>query len=117
MSTHLEPPRGTRQFDIRIDAANGVRRAFVTANGEIDLASAPDFRAALAAAGAQGAAVTVDLSAVDFMDSSGVHALLEAQNMTMAAGGSLVVEGRSAPVARVLDLLGLSEVFAGPAEN
>jgi anti-sigma B factor antagonist len=117
MSTHLEPPRGTRQFDIRIEVANGVRRVFVTANGEIDLMSAPDFRATLDRACADGAAVVVDLSAVEFMDSSGVHALLEARKATMASGGSLVIAGSSSPVARVLDLLGLSEIFAGHADN
>ena len=51
------------------------------------------------------------------MDSSGVHALLEARKATMASGGSLVVAGSSSPVARVLDLLGLSEIFAGHADN
>jgi anti-sigma B factor antagonist len=53
---------------------NGI--AVLTAAGEIDMSNATDFREALGQAGADGAGFTVDLTAVDYLDSAGLTALL-----------------------------------------
>lgn len=48
----------------------------LTAAGEIDMSNAAGFRDALSQAGADGAAFTVDLTGVGYLDSAGLTALL-----------------------------------------
>jgi anti-sigma B factor antagonist len=79
----------------------------VVVAGEIDLRSAPDLRAALdAAAGEEGAEVVVDLTAVTFVDSSGISELLRISK----AGHPLRLRGSVASVRRVFELVGLDQV-------
>jgi anti-sigma B factor antagonist len=59
-------------------------------------------------------ALTLDLTEVSFMDSTGIGALVELMNAAHAAGGRLMVSGRSARVARVLEATGLSSVWDAP---
>jgi anti-sigma B factor antagonist len=56
-----------------LDDASLVRVA-----GEIDLSTVPELRRELDAARAEGATVLLDLSDVTFIDSTGLHLLLEA---------------------------------------
>ena len=71
-------------------------RLVLVAKGEIDMATAPVLRAALARAGASGAdEVWLDLSAVEFMGSNGIHALCESRQR-------LAVICPDGPVRRVL---------------
>ena len=55
---------------------DGNGAAVLSAVGEIDMSNAPGFRDALSQAGAKGAAFTVDLTGVDYLDSAGLTALL-----------------------------------------
>lgn len=72
--------------------------------GEVDLATAPQLRSALEGLeGAPSTRVVVDLSGVDFMDGSGVAALLAAAMSLRSQGKDLVVRHPSRPVCRVLD--------------
>lgn len=73
--------------------------------GEIDAHTAPAVAAALAAA--EHDPLIVDLSAVDFVDSSGLRVLLEAHQARKAAGNSLVLAQPSPAVQRVLDVAGV----------
>jgi anti-sigma B factor antagonist len=89
--------------------ANGVVRVCLA--GEVDLATyevaVVEF---LRAARERPRTLAVDLSAVEFMDSSGGLLLVEARRMAESAGASLVVVvNGSAPARRVLELLGLDE--------
>jgi anti-sigma B factor antagonist len=45
--------------------------------GELDLATVPDLKAALAARNGVTEAATLDLSELTFIDSSGIHAIVE----------------------------------------
>ena len=66
--------------------------AVVHVRGEIDLASGPAVREALArASGPRGTAVLVDLSECLFIDSTGVSLLLNASRRLIRAGGDLAV--------------------------
>ena len=81
----------------------------VTVHGEIDLLSAPTLRAQLdALLGATPRHIAIDLTATTFMDSAGVHALLDASGRS---GGRLAVICGSGPVRQVIELLGLTEVL------
>ena len=56
--------------------------------------------------------VELDLAEVDFIDSSGVRALLL---LRRAHGHRVLLGARSAPVQRVLDIAGLADMFADGA--
>jgi anti-sigma B factor antagonist len=80
----------------------------VTARGEIDLTSAEAFGQALADAVAAGPReLRIDLSAVTFMDSSGLNELVRANRGDL----QLVVVGASDAVTRVIRLVGLDSVI------
>ncbi|RJL30804.1 STAS domain-containing protein [Bailinhaonella thermotolerans] len=80
----------------------------VTAFGELDLFTAPLLREeATEAIENDGSRLVLDLSGVDFMDSSGLSALIEAWRVASAAGGAVTLAGPQEPVARVLSTTGL----------
>lgn len=86
--------------------------AVVCAHGEIDLATVSDLRQVLAEATAQPAPqVLVDLTAVTFMDSSGLHALISALRAAQSSGGDLKLVGAGSRVRKVIDLTGLDQLF------
>jgi anti-sigma B factor antagonist len=64
--------------NIGIDIVEHDDVVIVVVEGEVDLSAAPDFTAGLARAqDSQAPAIVVDLDRVSFMDSAGVHALLQ----------------------------------------
>jgi anti-sigma B factor antagonist len=82
--------------------------AQVTAAGEVDTCSAPRLAAALDTAVAGGAReVTVDLNAVTFLDSAGVHVLATAYSRARASETWLRVLASRRSVLRPLQLSGL----------
>ena len=63
---------------------------------------------------AQGAtAVVVDATGLNFIDSSGLRALLSAREQLEGAGVSLQVTDLSPAVERVLDMTGTRELLTG----
>jgi anti-anti-sigma factor len=60
----------------------------------------------------QGDTVTLDLSEVTFVDSSGIATLMRVKQHIEDVGGRLVLANPSAPVWRVLRMLGLTGVFS-----
>ena len=83
----------------------------VHACGEIDVVTAPQFRACLVAAAREGSAVKIDCTEVTFMDSTGVGTLLEAHGGAWVDGVRIVVSAVSPQVDKVLRLAGLAEMF------
>ncbi len=81
----------------------------IVAEGELDLVGAPALAAALPGSG--DGAVTLDLSAVGFMDSSGLRALLEARQACLDAGRPFRIARPSDAVQRVLELVDLAREF------
>jgi anti-anti-sigma factor len=88
-------------FDIERRQAPGAIRIVV--RGEVDIATAPHLRAAVAGASRDGHLVVLDLAGVTFMDSAGLHALVGA-HATHRDRLRIIV---GAPAARVLDASGL----------
>ena len=76
--------------------------------GELDMATCPEFERALAKCVESGGPVVVDLSAVSFIDSTGIRALVNSAKRLRA--GCLTVHGVSGQVAKVLSMLGISEL-------
>jgi anti-sigma B factor antagonist len=84
----------------------------VAAVGEIDLATAPTFRKALVdAVTAESPQLVIDLTAVTFMDSTGLAALVSARRRADERGGSVQLVGAANGVRRILDLTGLDRLF------
>lgn len=85
--------------------------------GRIDAVVAPQLRQELAAHGDQQR-IVVDLDAVDFLDSSGLAALVKAWREQSNAGRELaLVMPRSEAAKRVFDLTGFAELFEVVAPN
>jgi anti-anti-sigma factor len=71
-SESAEDAAMTARFHTTASASGAVT---VTAIGEIDLATAGQFRDTLARAGADRDRLTIDLTAVDYLDSAGIRVL------------------------------------------
>ncbi|HEY3941554.1 MAG TPA: STAS domain-containing protein [Acidimicrobiales bacterium] len=84
----------------------------VTASGEIDVATAPRVQAAiLAQLDGRPVDVVVDLSAVSFLDSSGISALIRARRRVGEVGGTLRLRNPQPKVRRVLQITGVEQAF------
>jgi anti-sigma B factor antagonist len=79
------------------------RRLYV--EGEIDLTTADQFRAALEAAVAADPVVVIDMGGVTFIDASGLHALVDVADSLNGAAPLTLVNAKRA--ARLLDIVGL----------
>jgi len=77
----------------------------VEVDGEVDMTSAPTLRDHLLGhLGLGEPCVVVDLSEVDFMDSTGLSALVVAYRQAREVGSSVVVAGAQPAVRRVLEI-------------
>lgn len=84
----------------------------ITAHGEIDLESAPRLTEAMDAVIDEGATLVIlEASDVEFLDSSGLRAIVRAGNRLTAAGGQLLIEGMSGAVQRVLEISGVIDQY------
>ena len=79
--------------------------------GEFDLASAPTFEAELTRAQSEVGPLVIDLSGLDFIDSTGISQLLAAHTRAEGEGRELAFLNGSPPVDRVLRLTGLDEIL------
>lgn len=98
-------------FGIEVKLAEGA--AVVALTGELDLATAPQLRDQLVAlAGGGFLAVTLDLAALDFMDSTGLSVLVAGLKHLRERGGDLVLRSPQPGAMKVLEITGLNAVFA-----
>ena len=80
--------------------------------GEFDIASAADASRALQELLTRGPdAVIVDLSGLDFMDSTGVKFLVDGRETALARGVKLSLVHGGDPVKRVLTVSGVTALF------
>lgn len=85
----------------------------VTVAGEIDFATAPQLKQALAdVLQTKRGDTVVDLSAVSFVDASGIGVLVAAANLANSGGGQLILCHPSRAVLLPLDRLDLDGVHA-----
>jgi anti-sigma B factor antagonist len=86
--------------------------AIVAASGDVDISTSPDLREALGRVVAEGnRAVVVDLSAVKFIDSTGLGVLVGAFTAVRNAGGRLAVVNDHSAVIKVLTITALHDVL------
>jgi anti-sigma B factor antagonist len=82
--------------------------------GDIDMATVAPLREATRAAVASGDydALIIDLLEVDFIDSSGLHVLSEADRAMVARGGSTRIVCADVHLLKVFELTGLDQVLS-----
>ncbi|WP_052713491.1 STAS domain-containing protein [Streptomyces katrae] len=90
----------------------GPQRVLARLRGEIDTEDSDGLRGRLTEAlDSSRHGLDVDLSAVTFCDSSGLHILLDLNRRALTAGKTLVLTAASRPVARLLRLSGAEQVL------
>jgi anti-anti-sigma factor len=81
-------------------------------SGEFDMAAVPTFEAAVAALHADGTrSVTIDLSALDFIDSTGLAAIVHLSGVCVRHGYDFFLMPGSPAVQRLFELTGLDGVL------
>jgi anti-sigma B factor antagonist len=95
-----------------VDVRHVKGRSVVALTGELDLATAPELRERLGLLSEEGEnEVTLDLTDLDFVDSTGLSVFVMAFNRAQAGGGSLIIRNPSSPVMRIFEITGLTSVF------
>lgn len=87
-------------------------RTIVSLSGDIDLESSPKVRSVLLESVGARRGVLVEMSAVSYIDSSGVASLVEAYQSARRASTSFALVAVSDSAMRVLELARLEQVFA-----
>ena len=83
----------------------------VSLAGDVDLESSPRARTVLLDCVGQNRTVLVDMSAIDYIDSSGVASLVEAFQSARKAGSPFALVSVSEAALRVLQLARLDRIF------
>jgi anti-sigma B factor antagonist len=86
----------------------------VIVSGEIDLYTAPRLHSELAAviaSAAPASRVIIDLSGVEFCDSTGMNVLLSCLRQVQERGGELELAAPRPAVRKILQVTGLDSVF------
>lgn len=88
-------------------------RTVVSVRGEIDLYTVPQLHGELstALAGDGPVRLIVDMSGVEFCDSTGMNVLLAAHRKAREQGGDLELAGPRPTVRKILQVTGLESVF------
>ena len=101
----LVPAPPGRPFDVVVTAeAFGT---LIAVTGEVDIATSPRLRTVLADRPRTEGLLLLDLTAVTFMDSSGLSAVLNLQRDTTAAGERLAVVCPPGPARLLLEVTGV----------
>lgn len=86
-------------------------RHIVTFCGDVDLENSPTARKVLLEVVGQAQNILVDLTAVTYMDSSGIASLVEAYQQAKKNGVSFSLVSVSSAVLRVINMARLDKVF------
>lgn len=97
-------------IELKVDRQGA--NATVGVSGDIDLTSAPRLDDEVTGLIEDSVnSLTIELTGVSFMDSTGLRVLLKASKLLESAGGALVLRGPSAAVRRLLEVSGLDSHF------
>lgn len=79
--------------------------------GEVDLATVDQLEAQLHQLIGEGVCIVLDLTATDFMDSTGLRLMVSTHNRLAELGGRLIVAVGGGPISRLLDATGLRDTL------
>jgi anti-sigma B factor antagonist len=102
-----------RQVELKVACQYRGDCTVMSVSGELDLYTAPRLHRELTAALADGTPprLIIDLSGVEFCDSTGINVLLAAHRRAREHGGGLELLGPRAGMRRILQVTGLETVF------
>ena len=90
-------------------SGSGLGAAWVYAAGELDLATAPQLEQTLREAQLGARLIVLDLRELTFLDSAGVHVIVDAGIRSRRAGCRMIVVRAPAQVDAVFTLIGVTE--------
>ena len=97
---------------IDVTSTNEGKTQIFALHGSLDIATSPTLRAALLeAADHAGHLLVVDLSQLDFLDSTGLGALIGAHKRASESDGSVRLVAKEGQILRLLRITGLLDVF------
>jgi len=102
-------------FSTEVNATDDATVIYV--RGEIDIATAGRLRDAIEPHMGPAQTIVLDLSGVEFMDSSSLHVLIEARTTLTADGGSLILRNPSRAAHLVLTVGGANDLLEADAEE
>lgn len=103
------PEHSPPVFEVSVSADDRV--ATVRCSGELDIAGGPTLRSTLDEARQAGLDVVVDLTDLEFIDSSGLGVLVGAHKDAAEQGRTISLRGANGAVAKVLRITGLTDVI------
>jgi anti-sigma B factor antagonist len=98
-------------ISVDLSTREGDGQVIVALRGVLDVADAASVAVALTAAAARQRDIIIDLAGLEFIDSSGVAALVRGRRQARHAGGELLLAAPQQQVLRVLSLTRLIDVF------
>jgi anti-sigma B factor antagonist len=98
-------------MQLRLDVDDRDDHAVVTATGEIDVETAGSLSESVTEALAQAPRVLLDLSAVTFIDSTGLGVLVRAHRAAEARGGFFAVVHPTPQTRKLVRVLGLDQLL------
>jgi anti-sigma B factor antagonist len=99
-------------FSMDLSVGQSEDQVVVALRGELDVTDAASAASALIALATRNCKIVVDLAGLEFIDSSGLAALVLARRHARAAGGDLLLAAPQQRVLQVLTVTRLIEVFA-----
>ena len=99
--------------DFALTVTSGPNHLVVAVNGELDDYTAPALRDRVRKEleGRAGVELTLDLSNMTFVDSTGLGVLVGIRRRVRETGGTLALSGLTPATTKVLEITGLSRVF------
>lgn len=97
------------ELEISTERNDGI--CVVTLAGEVDVYTAPVLRARLIEASEAGGPIIVDMSGVDFIDSSGLGVLVSILKRVREQDSSMTIVSDREAVLKVFRITGLDRVF------
>ncbi len=97
---------------LHVEVVKSPSSTVLRVRGEVDMATCPDLRQAIVTQITQGELnLVVDLTEVDFIDSTGLGVLIGGLKRARALGGDLRVSGVEGQIKKVFALTGLGDVL------
>lgn len=94
---------GEAELEVKVTRERGA--TVVDVQGELDAASTPELAGPFATVTADGGPVVLDLTGCQFVDSTGLHAIIDARSAIEARGGRFALAcAPDGPVARVIEV-------------
>ena len=102
-----------RHVELRVSSRSQGDYVVLALVGEIDLYTAPRLQSELTSALSDGkpTQIVVDMSGVEFCDSTGMNVLLAAHRAATERGGQLALAAPRPSVRKILEVTGLQSVF------